>query len=532
MTPVGVCMSDLPSRKVVAFPEPNSSQGKAPASAERLDSWKEIASYLHRGARTVQRWEQEEGLPVHRLRHDQGSTVYAYKSELDAWWAARQAGWEEPPPACKESGASIAVLPFTDISQEKDQGYFCEGMAEEIINALSRVKGLHVASRTSAFQFKPGAADSRQIGRRMGVSTLLEGSVRKSGNRLRIAVQMTNAESGYQLWGERFDREMSDVFAIQDEIAQNIVQALQVKLTPEERGALQKAPTRDVQAYDYYLRGRKFYYHYNRRDIEFAIQFFSRAVELDPAFVLAHAGLADCWCYIYLYAERSESARRQADTASLRAVELDPGSAQAQASRAVSLSLSRRDEEAEQAFEAAIRLDPDLFEAYYFQARHSFVRGELGKAVRLYEQAMRVRPEDYQSPLLVAQIYDDLGRPEDARASRERGVRNAEEHLKLNPEDARAVYMAANGLAALGEQERAREWAQRALVMEPDEPMLLYNAGCIYSLLGSVEEAIDCLERGVRNGLTQKGWLEHDSNLDLVRSHPRFQELLRQLDQI
>jgi TolB-like protein/Flp pilus assembly protein TadD len=523
-------MGELTSWKVVAFPESNSNQGKPPASAERLDSWKEIATYLSRGARTVQRWEREEGLPVHRLRHDQGSTVYAYKSELDAWWATRQPGWEERQPAPQESGASIAVLPFTDISQEKNQGYFCEGMAEEIINALSRVKGLRVASRTSAFHFKPGAADSRQIGRRLGVSTLLEGSVRKSGNCLRIAVQLTDAESGYQLWAERFDREMSDVFAIQDEIARNIVQALQVTLTPEEQGALQKALTRDVQAYDYYLRGRKFYYHYNRRDVEFAIQFFSRAVELDPAFVLAHAGLADCWAYLYLYAERSEKARREADTASLRAVELDPASAQAQASRGVSLSLSRRDDEAQRAFEAAIRLDPNLFEAHYFYARHSFVRGELEKAVHYYEQAMRVRPEDYQAPLLVAQICDDLGRSEDARTCRQRGIRNAEEHLKLNPEDARAVYMAANGLAALGEQERARQWAQRALTMEPDEPMLLYNVGCIYSLLRSPEEALDCLERAVRNGLTQKGWFEHDSNLDPLRHHPRFQQLLRQLE--
>jgi tetratricopeptide (TPR) repeat protein len=354
--------------------------------------------------------------------------------------------------------------------------------------------------------------------------------VRRSENRLRIAVQLTGAESGYQLWAARYERELRDVFAIQDEIAQSIVQTLRLTLTADERGVLQKAPTSDVQAYDYYLRGRKFYYHFNRRDVEFAIQLFSRAVELDPAYVLAHAGLADCWSYTYLYVERTEAARQHADAASLRAVELDPESAQAQASRGVALGLYRRDEEAVGAFEAAIRLDPNLFEAYYFYARHSFVRGELDQALRLYERAMLVRPEDYQSPLLVAQIYDDLGRPQGARAARERGVRVAEEHLKLNPDDARAVYMAANGLVALGERERGREYARRALAMEPDEPMVLYNVGCVYSLLGHVEEAIDCLEKAARNGLRQEGWFEHDSNLDPLRAHPRFRSLLGLLE--
>ena len=516
-------------KKVVGTRESGAGRGAAEAPAGRLDSWKAIAAYLGRGARTVQRWERDEGLPVHRLRHDQGSTVYAYPSELDAW-LARQPATAVPPPREREPAASIAVLPFTDMSREKDQEYFCEGMAEEIINALSRLRGLRVASRTSAFQFKKATADSREIGRRLRVGALLEGSVRRAENRLRIAVQLTDAESGYQLWAGCYEREMRDIFATQDEIAQNIVQTLRLTLTAEERGALQKAPTTDVQAYDYYLRGRKFYYHFNRRDIEFAIQLFSQAVALDPAYVLAHAGLADCWSYLYLYAQRTETAREHADAASLRAVELDPASAQAQTSRGIALALYRRDEEAEKAFEAAMRLDPNLFEAYYFYARHSFARGELDQALRLYEQAMLVRPEDYQTPLLVGQIYDDLGRPQEARTSRERGVRIAEEHLKLNPDDARAVYMAANGLAALGEHERGREWAGRALAMKPDEPMVLYNVGCIYSLLGLVEDAIDCLERAARNGLMQKGWFEHDSNLEPLRNHPRFQSLLGLLE--
>jgi TolB-like protein len=258
----------------------------------------------------------------HGPRHDQGSTVFAYKSELDAW-LARQPAAALPPPPEQEPAASIGVLPFTDMSREKDQEYFCEGITEEIINALSRLKGLRVASRTSTFQFKNATADSREIGRRLRVGTLLEGSMRRSENRLRIAVQLTGAESGFQLWAARYEREMRDIFAIQDEIAQSIVQTLRLTLTADERGVLQKAPTSDVQAYDYYLRGRKFYYHFNRRDVEFTIQLFSRAVELDPE------------------------------------------SAQAQASRGVALGLYRRDEEAVGAFEAALRLDPNLFEAYY-----------------------------------------------------------------------------------------------------------------------------------------------------------------------
>jgi non-specific serine/threonine protein kinase len=503
------------------------SAGGGPAG--RLDSWKEIAVYLNRGTRTVQRWEREEQLPVHRLHHAKLGSVYAYRSELDAWWAARGARLKDEAPAERELKRSVAVLPFTDLSREQDQGYFCEGVAEEMIGALSKIKGLHIASRTSAFRLKGADLSVREIGRQLRVGALLEGSVRKSGERLRIAVQLTDADTGYHLWSETYDRETKDVFAIQEETAHRVAETLELALSPKEKAALEKPPTRDVQAYDYYLRGRKFYYQYGPRDMECAIQLFMRAIECDPAYPLAYAGLADCWSYMYLYSQRSEEIRKQADWASQRAAELDPECAQAQASRALSLSLSRRDAEAEKAFEAAVQLDSNLFEAYYFHARHCFVRGESARAVALYEQAMRVRPEDYQSRLLMAQIYDDLGRPDDARAARLRGIELAEEHLKLNPDDARAVYMAANGMAALGQPERGRQWADRALAMRPDDAMLLYNVGCIYSLLGCVEEAITALEDAVQKGLTQKGWYEHDSNLDPLRKYPRFQKLIRGL---
>ncbi len=499
------------------------------SAAERLDSWKEIAAYLGRGTRTVQRWERELGLPVHRLHHEKLGSIYAYRQELDRWWNSRRVSSAGEPPAEPGKQPSIAVLAFRDMSREKDQDYFCEGIAEEIIGALSHIEGLRVASRTAAFRFKADDVNVRDAARQLGVRSLLEGSVRKSGERLRIGVKLVDAESGYQMWSATYDREMRDIFAIQAEIANQVVKELRVRVSAREEAALAKTPTSNAQAYDFYLRGRKYYYAYGKQDIECAIQLFTRAIELDGGFALAYAGLADCWAYIYLYVERSDMVRECADWASGRAVEMDPASAQVHASRGVAHSLNGRDGEAETAFETALRLDPQLYEAHYFYARHSFARGHLAKAAELYEKAIQARPEDYQAPLLVAQIYDDLGLAEKAAAARRRGIGNAEQHRILNPDDVRALYMAANGMVKLGQTDRGKRWAERALGIRPDDAMLLYNVGCIYSLLGMAQEAVTCLEKAVANGLTQRGWYEHDSNLDPLRAHPRFQKMLRRL---
>lgn len=494
----------------------------------RLESWKAIAGYLRRGTRTVQRWEREEALPVHRLQHEKLGSVYAYPGELDAWFDQRA---DQPAkPARTPPVPSLAVLPFTDMSQEGNQGYFCDGIAEEIIHALSRIDGIRTASRTSSFRFRGAGLDGLGAARELGVSTLLEGSVRKSGERLRITVELVDAGSGFQLWAQKFDRTLRDIFEIQDEIAEQVIHALKVSLTPTEAASLSSAPTRDIQAYDCYLRGRKFYYGYNPKSVEFAIQMFREAIALDPNYARAYAGLADCWSYIYLYSDRSEAVREQAGQASRKAQAMDPNSAQAQASRGLSLSLSGRNDEADEAFAAAMRLDPDLFESHYFRARHCFILGRREEAVSAYEAAMRARPDDFQSPLLAAQTYDDLGRPADAAAARRRGIAAAEKHVQLNPDDSRALYMMANGLVALGERERGRVCADAALAVSGEDPMLLYNLGCIFSMLGALDQALDCLEKAARSGLTQKGWYEHDSNLDPLRVLPRFQRLMAALD--
>jgi TolB-like protein len=194
-------------------------QSPEPAAADRLDSWKEVAAYLKRGARTVQRWEREKALPVHRLRPDKLGSVFAFKSELDTWWSNHAAVLELIP--------SVAVLPFADMSPRNDQAYFCDGLAEEIIHALSRTGSLQVASRTSSFQFRAPDVDSREIGRRLGVATLLEGSVRKWGCQVRVSVQLVDAENGFPLWSGCYDRKVRDILAIQEELARNIAGALE-----------------------------------------------------------------------------------------------------------------------------------------------------------------------------------------------------------------------------------------------------------------------------------------------------------------
>ena len=425
---------------------------------------------------------------------------------------------------------SVAVLPFHDMSPDRDQDYLCEGIAEEIMIALGKVKGLRVASRPSAFRFKSDDADVTEVGEKLGVSTLLDGSVRKSGDRLRISVELIDAADGFRLWSDRYDRDIKDVFAVQDEIARRVVEALQLTLSAGERDALRRTSTRDVNAYEYYLRGRKFFYKYDKRGVAFARELFERAITIDPAYARAYAGIADCCSFQYLYVGRDPVNLEKAAVAAAKAIELDPELAEAYASLGTALSLRGGHSEAEDAFRTAIRLNSDLFEAHYFYARDSFAQGKLEQAIREYEEAVRSRPEDYQAPLLMAQIYDDLGRPEEAAASRRRGVAIAEEYLNLNPDDARALYMGANGLVALGEHEKGLDWARRALALEPDDSMVIYNVACIYSLAGRAAEALDCIERAVDAGLTQRGWLEHDSNLDLIRKEPRFQALLKRLE--
>ncbi|MGK2963762.1 MAG: protein kinase domain-containing protein [Gemmatimonadaceae bacterium] len=421
---------------------------------------------------------------------------------------------------------SIAVLPFTDMSAERENGYFTDGMAEEIINALTTIKALRVASRTSSFAFKGTTEDIRQVGRKLDVATVLEGSVRKAGMKLRITAQLVDVADGYQLWSQRYDRDMEDVFAIQDEIAQNIVKALSVILSDDEKRAIEKVPTANVEAYECYLRGRQFFHQFQKSSLEFARQMFARAIDIDPTYALAYAGMADSCSILYTNFDASEVNLRNADTASMRALELGPELAEAHVARGHAVSLQGRRAEAEAEFETALNLNPQLFDAAYMYGRALVAQGNLEKAAKMFERAAELRPEDYVVPGLLGGAYASMGRTADAQRAFKRQIDAASKRLELNPDDPRALYMGGSALARLGENTRAKEWANQALAINASDATVLYNVACIYSCSGQVDDAITLLERAVAAGFGHWNWIEHDSDFDPLRSSPRYQALL------
>ena len=424
---------------------------------------------------------------------------------------------------------SIAVLPFTNTSADPENEYFTDGMAEEIINALSKIKSLGVASRTSVFAYKGKTADIREIGKKLEVSAVMEGSVRKMGNKIRVSAQLVSVVNGLQLWSERYDREIEDVFAIQDEIAQNIVKALRVVLSEDEKKAIEKVSTENVHAYDYYLRGRTYFHQHRRTSMEFARKMFTRAIEVDPNYARAYAGIADCNSILYMYFDARESNLKQADKASQKALDLDPDLAEAHSARGLSYSLSKKYLQAQEEFETAMRLDPKLYEAPYFYARACLAQGKPFEAAPLFERAASLRPEDYQAPAFLANAYTAQGRVGEAGKASQRAIKAIEKWLDVNPDDARALNLGATIWSNLGESDKALEWGKRSLQIDPEDPQLLYNVGCVFAVEGMKEDALQCLEQAIDKGYGHREWIEHDSDLNSLRSDQRFQALLERI---
>src|SRR5688500_2094704 len=425
------------------------------------------------------------------------------------------------------SAKSVAVLPFSNMSTDAENEYFADGMAEEIINALSKIQSLRVASRTVSFALKGKNEDLAEVGKKLRVSTVLDGSVRKMGNRLRITAQLVNVADGYQLWSERYDREMEDVFAIQDDISQAIVKALRVILTEGEKKQIEKARAVNVEAYDFYLRGRQSFHQLRRKSLEHARQMFAKAIEIDPEYARAWAGMADAYSHLYTYFDAREFNLRQAEIASQKALELEPELSEVQVSRGLAASMNKRFDEAEAAFESALKLDPKMFDALKAYGRSALSQGKFEEAIRMFDRARLVRPEDHEIPILMGMALAALGRPEEAEATYRHAASLVDHHLDLNPEDTRALIMAAAVNANIGNADRAIDFSERALAMDKDDPMLLYNVACTFSKLGREEDALEALEHAVEKGWADRAWIEHDSDLDSIRESPRYKSLIQ-----
>jgi adenylate cyclase len=432
-----------------------------------------------------------------------------------------------PMPPEQPKRKSVAVLYFENLSGNCDDEYFRDGMTEDVITELEKIRELRLVPRTSMLAFRDKPAPITQVGDQLCADFVMEGSIRRAGDRLRITARLAETASGHSVWAERYDRRMEDVFAIQDEIAQSIALALRVVLTDKEKSEIEKVPTSNIQAYDYYLRGRKFLYQLRSPSLEFARQMFARAIVIDPNYARAYAGVADCSSFLYMWFEATEDNLREALSASRRAVELDAESPVTHASLGLALFLSNDYEAARQEFETALGLCTELFEAYFYYGRSCFAQGQYEKAAELFLNASEARPVDYQALSLRALCFRALNRETEARQAYRQCLQKIENHLQLNPDDVRAVYMKSGSLAGLGENVLALEWSNRALSMDPEEPSVLYNVACNYSLLNEIDKALNCIEKAFDKGFGHKEWMERDPDFASIKNHPRFKALMR-----
>ncbi len=422
---------------------------------------------------------------------------------------------------------SIGVLPFTNMSRDPEQEYFSDGITEDIITDLSKISRLHVVARNTVFTYKGRAVKVKQAAHELGVRFILEGSVRKVGERVRITGQLIDAQTGGHLWADRYDRDLTDIFAIQDEITHAIVDQLKIKLLPEEKKAIESDPTTSVEAYTYYLRGRQFSHTWTRSYLLLARRMFLKAVELDPNYARAYAGIAECECAIRDWHEKDFPLESIFDM-SAKALALDPNLAEAHASRGLALTHHGQTEEAGREFRQALALSPSLYEANLYYGRFLFAQGRFQEAVQFFKRAAEIRPDDYFSPIHLMGCYFSLGVEDERQRWARIGIERAKTALERHPENASPAHRGALALAHMGEGERAKEWVTRALAIDPDDVVAQYNAACVYSLLGESERALDLLETVVpQSSSYHLQWFEQDSDLNAIRDHPRFRALLQ-----
>lgn len=416
---------------------------------------------------------------------------------------------------------SIAVVPFADISPGCDNEHFTDGLTEELLNALRRVPDLRIASRTSCFAFKAKDADVAEVADKLRVDHIVEGSVRKSGDKLRVAVQLIETSSDTHLWSECYDENLDEIFSMQEDISRRICNALQITLHEKDAP---NPTTEDPQAYDYYLRGLGFFTAKGGADLDFAIDMFSRATRLDNNFVKAWMKLTVSLAMSAIY-HGNESARDKAKSAAGELLRLAPVEADTFSAYGMSLVAAERYDEAMAQFEKAIAIDGKNFDAHNNYARAAFHHGDLRTALKMFERAARCDPEDWETILLSMQIYEKFGDAAGLAAACREGQRRVERFLQVYPNNQRAYYLGAMALDNLGENEKAHEWVRRALEIAPEDSATRYNVGCFYAKIGDLDKAFSNLQESIAS----RSWVESDPSLDPLRDDPRFPEFLKTL---
>jgi len=427
--------------------------------------------------------------------------------------------------ASREHGA-LAVLPFDNISPDQETDYFSNGLTEELIARLSIVSEIELISRWASMQLKDRKQDIRAIGNELGARYIVGGSVRRFQDSVRITVQLVDVATNRQIWGNTYKGKLDDIFDIQEQVAQQIVEALKLKLTFSEKVSLTKRQTLNAQAYDLYLRGEDYLYRLTKRSVERAIQLFEKAIELDPRYAAAYAGCSGAYGQMYWLFSRDERYREKARELSFKALMYDNNLAEAYTAMGVSYFIWGKFEEAAASARKAIELDPEDFIAHWTLGRIHFANGEYEQAYEMYQRVIKLKPEFLNAYSDLRMTCQRLGREADADRARNEQLERMPTYLLQNPDDARQRMLYATVLAEVNRRDDAVRECSLAIESSPGDPVMLYNVVCVYSRLGEPQRAIETLRQAIAAGYENFPWLHNDPDLDPLRDHPDFRALV------
>jgi len=429
--------------------------------------------------------------------------------------------------AAQKLKKSIAVLPFDNIGSEKENEYFGDGLTEELIVNLSKLNEIEVVSRTTSMAYKDAKKDTKTVGRELNVRYILEGSVRKFHDNIRITVQLIDVESDRQLWAEAYKGKLEDVFDIQEQVSKQIVDALMLKLSPKEKVVLTKRPTLNAEAFDCYLRARDHLYRRTKNNVEFAIQLFQKTIELDPRYASAYAGLGEAYANLYQDYDTKEIWLDKAIESSFKALMYDPTLSEAYVALGLAYFSKKSIEEALESTKKAIELDPSNYIAHWIMGRIYHSTDRDSEAVSILEKAIELNPDFYSAYTDLKMVYERLGKMDKYKEILGKLLELVPKYLSKHPDDARSHIYFATDLAQAGRNEEAKVEASKALELCPGDPLMLYNAACCYARMNENKLAIDALRKSMNAGLEDIEWTKRDPDLVGLHDEPEFIELMK-----